>query len=583
MLNGVNPQMNQIKALSEVFSKKFVEEMLKSTPLINKMRRLTGNILNLPRAMMATADLSAPLRQGIFFLGRPKQWGPSFGKMFKYALSEKAYQGQMERLSKLPSFKAMKESGLQFTDMGEVLTKREELFQSNLAEKIPVFGIIARGSNRAYSGFLNELRASVFNDLYLKAQKTGALEARPELVRDLARFVNAGTGRGDLGMFERAAVLLNGTLFSPRLLASRLNLINPKFYYKLDPFVRKEALKSLFTFLSIGSTVLTLAKLNGAEVSLDNHNSDFGKIKIGNTRYDIWGGFQQYFVFASRIAPAFIGGGKYVSSTTGKITDLNDPGYKGTTRLDLLQRFLESKESPIASFVTDAFRGKTSFGEDFRIKEEIANMFIPIIANDLKDLVKEGELNALGVIPGVFGVGVQTFNDRIPIIKTEGGKQKVEFRSQPQIGEEVLNWATGKKTPEFTPEEQQIYSEQQKEKSLSNVSKEETKKNAETLYEQIMSKPPEERLQMLQQIEATDPELNEQLHEIHKRSQLTPQETFIKNLGVEDGSRAKFIKKLVDVRKTPKEKVKLLESLSEKGIISGTVDSQLRYLFGATQ
>ena len=141
------------------------------------------------------------------------------------------------------------------------MTSREEAFMSNLAEKIPGFGHLARGSDRAYTGFLNKLRADVFDDLVSKAKLTGS--DNPNMAKDIATFVNAATGRGSLpAALEKAAPALNGVFFSPRLMASRLTLLNPVYYLnpKTDPFVRKEALKSLMGFAAVGSTVLGLAQ-----------------------------------------------------------------------------------------------------------------------------------------------------------------------------------------------------------------------------------------------------------------------------------------------------------------------------------
>ena len=65
--------------------------------------------------------------------------------------------------------------------------------------------------------------------------------------------------------------------------------------------VRKEAARDLVAFLGIGASVLGLAKMAGAEIETEPTSSDFGKIKIGNTRYDIWAGFQQFARFGATL------------------------------------------------------------------------------------------------------------------------------------------------------------------------------------------------------------------------------------------------------------------------------------------
>jgi hypothetical protein len=37
-------------------------------------------------------------------------------------------------------------------------------------------------------------------------------------------------------------------------------------------------------------------------VEIDPRSTDFGKIKVGNIRWDIWGGFQQWVRVASQLA-----------------------------------------------------------------------------------------------------------------------------------------------------------------------------------------------------------------------------------------------------------------------------------------
>ena len=211
---------------------------LNKRPFIQKLFGALGQIINTPRAIMASVDLSAPLRQGIFLIGRPKQFLQSFGSMFKYAFSEKAYVGLEQSIKSRPTYELMRRAKLAFTDLGSALTSREEVIMANLPERIPFLGKVFRGSNRAYTGFLNKLRADVFDDIVRKAQITGKKLTETEL-EGLGKFINAATGRGDIGQLQKASAFLNATFFSPRLMASRINLLNPYFYATLPPVVRK--------------------------------------------------------------------------------------------------------------------------------------------------------------------------------------------------------------------------------------------------------------------------------------------------------------------------------------------------------
>lgn len=445
---GSVPTKGELKLLNDVFPPEFVQAVLDKRTTMQKLFELGAEALNVPRAIMATADMSAPLRQGVFLIGRPKQWIPAFKDMVKYFFSEDAYKGLAKNIQSRPTYKAMRKNRLALTDIDGTLTSREEVFMSGLAEKIPLFGKAVRASNRAYTGFLNKLRADVFDDLYKTAKSQNLISDNPKLVEDIAKFVNSATGRGSLGSFERASVVLNSTFFSPRLMASRLNLLNPLYYAGLDPFVRKEALKSLFTFTGTGLIILTLAKMNGAEVGVDPRSADFGKIKIGNTRYDIWGGFQQYIKLAAQLIS-----GKLISSTTGKEYTLGE-GYKPLTRFDILQRFFEYKEAPIVSFATMLLRNQDIFGQKPILGAEVINRFTPMVVQDMYDLYKEKGLEGVGMaIPAIFGTGVQTYGEQVPIKDvTATGKPKVSFINKPGLGEDVWAKITGKR-PDIIPDD----------------------------------------------------------------------------------------------------------------------------------
>lgn len=463
---GTIPTEGELQLLNEVFPPEFIQAVLDNRSTMQKLFTLGENALNLPRAMMATADLSAPLRQGAFLIGRPKQWLPAFRDMFKYAFSENAYKGLQDEIKARPSYQLMRENKLAITDMSPLLQSREEAFMSNLSEQIPIFGRIAKGSNRAYSGFLNKLRADTFDDL-LKGAKAQGLDIKenPKLVSDIANFVNTATGRGNLGAFQKAAPILNAAMFSPRLVASRINLLNPIYYTKLEPFVRKEALKSLLSFVGTGATVLALSKLGGAEVGADPRSADFGKIKVGNTRFDIWGGFQQYVRALAQLIS-----GQYISTTTGKTLSLGE-GYNAPTRKDILLRFFESKESPVMSFVTSILEGKTATGSAFNLPVEVIDRFIPMVVQDMYDLYKEwGPKGILMGIPGGFGVGSQTYQDRIPMQgKTPMGKPNIQWRQAPSLGEELWNKATGTELSNIPKDQWAPLVEKKKQENLWNI------------------------------------------------------------------------------------------------------------------
>ena len=402
---GTVPTEGELKLLREVFGDSFVVAAEKARPFWTRAQKMGLDLISMPKALMASFDLSAPLRQGIFFVGRPKQFLPAFRDMFKYFASPKYYESTMQKIRRSPAYDLAMKHKLDLTEMGTVpgkLSKREEAFMSSFAERIPLIGIGVKASSRAFSGFLNQLRFATFEDFVKKGAQLGLKD--PKFLNDAAKFINTATGRGSLGKFEGAAVHLNAAFFSPRLVMSRLQLLSPRYYIKMEPHVRKEALKSLFAFASIATTVGSLAALNGTQVGFDPRNANFMKLKFGNTRYDILGGFQQPIRLAAQMLS-----GEIISSTTGKTLTLGE-GYKPITRVGIAGRFIEYKQAPMASFVFGLLRGTTAIGEKFDIPTEISMRAIPMLIQDMCELYNEEGLAGIPMVaPAMFGVGVQTY------------------------------------------------------------------------------------------------------------------------------------------------------------------------------
>jgi hypothetical protein len=381
-------------------------------------------IYNLSRGLTTSMDLSAPLRQGLPMMYSKSFW-KALGPMLKAGYSEEAFNtintnirdhdnfayGIDENGNTTLSFG--EKAGIKLMDLSDNLNRREEATASEWAEKIP--GI--RASNRAYTTFLNKLRSDSFNTLVEDAMKLSQIDPNSKnpmtdmvFAKNIADYVNTATGRGPLrGSFvgekehslEQHAKLLTDTLFSPRLLASRMRLMSPGTYIMAEPFVRKQYLKAALTTAGAWGTIAALAKGAGAEVSTDTNSSDFGKIKIGNTRIDPGGGFQQFLVAASRLFT-----GEYTSSATQREFTLGQ-GYRAETRLDVAQRFGANKLHPVLKFGYDLLNA--SGRQPVNMMDRTAQMFVPLIAQDAIELAQEDPslLPLLGPIG--LGMGTQTY------------------------------------------------------------------------------------------------------------------------------------------------------------------------------
>lgn len=424
MLDGTVPTEGEIRLLEDVFGRKFVGAVLKKRDLFKRLTELGIQAINFPKAIKASYDLSAPLRQGVFLLRRYKQWLPAFKDQFKYFGSKRAFEESQVAIRRHGNYKLATKNGLVLTDIKKGLTNREEAFQSPWAEKIPGIG----ASSRAYTGFLNQLRFDVFSDFVKKGRQLG-LTKDPKYLKCAAKYINHATGRGHLLGMEGAATELNAVFFSPRLIMSRLQLVNPAFYVGLEKNVRKEALKDLFAFTGIAMTVGGLAKMAGLDVEVDPRSADFMKIKADSKRYDIMGGLQQVVKTSAQFLS-----GEVKSSTTGEVLTLGE-GYKPLTRLGVASRFLQYKLSPVASFAVSLLTGQATMGGKVDIPVEIGRLFVPMAAEDMREIYDEEGLAGIPMaFPVLFGVGLQTY----------GGLTSFDLkgRDYPALNKELLRLKT---------------------------------------------------------------------------------------------------------------------------------------------
>ncbi|HXH87328.1 MAG TPA: hypothetical protein VNI55_01805 [Gaiellaceae bacterium] len=407
VIEGAVPTRGEIKLMERAFGPDVSAQIAGSIPFWQKAKTAGYSLINVPRALRSSFDLSAPFRQGLVLGARhPKMFSQEFAPMMRSLRSEGAYEDVMDQIASRPTFAKMQKAKLQLTDLQGVTT-REEGFMSNLAEHIPVVGIGVRASGRAYTGFLNKFRADAFDNYVKMAEKQGLDIDDPVMLKSIASWVNHATGRGSIKSLEGAMVPLNALLFSPRLIASRLQLLNPAYYAKLDPFARKQALQGMGQLLTGVSLTLWLAKMAGAEVGMDPRSSDFAKIKLGDTRIDIAGGLQQYLVAASRLVK-----GETVSSTTGEVREL-EGGFGKPSRYDIFGNFAENKLAPVPTWGVDFLKNENFAGDKFDPVKEGGRAMLPLGLENAYEGFRSGTTAGIAAAPlGSIGFGVQTYGPK---------------------------------------------------------------------------------------------------------------------------------------------------------------------------
>lgn len=381
----------------------------------DKIKEGVANVMGVPRSLMASFDFSAPLRQGLVAsVAHPISAMKATKEMFKQFASTDAFEKWLVEYKESPDYELAKKSELYVAEPQELkLNGREEEFMSNLAERIPMIGAAVKASERGYVGYLNKLRTDIFkNGAELLKDQGKTFESHPEEYKALADFINNSAGRGKIAnkTLEDAAPLLNATFFSPRLIASRINLLNPGKYATMPPAARMMAVKDMAKFVAFSLSILGLAKMAGADVEEDPRSSDFGKIKVGDTRYDVLGGLGQYIHFAAKELT-----GK--KKTQSGILDLTLPNYSGSNRGSELLKFARQKTSPATSFVIDFLDGETSIGEPFNLNEAILSRLTPLQVQSAVEAYNYPNGGGMGLVmatvfPSMFGIGVQTYSNK---------------------------------------------------------------------------------------------------------------------------------------------------------------------------
>jgi hypothetical protein len=417
---GIVPTAGEHKLFTQVFGKETALGIAKAAKT-GRWKNIVTNVVNVPRTLQSTLDMSAFLRQGAVALARhPYITGKNFKTLIHSFASNEAALKVESDIASHPNYPLMQQGKVALTGSGD-LQRHEEQFAANMLENIGGNKNPVHWSSRSYSSFLNKTRADIFNHLLDVAHTQGHNIHDEKFLKDLGNMVNVFTGRGSLpGSWERAANVFNGIFFSPRLMASRVQMAGQPFNPALHPFVRRQYQRAAAQGLGALLTVLGLAKANGLNVGTDPTSADFGKIKFGNTRVDLGAGFLQYGHLLAQLAT-----GKSTSSTSGKVSNIYSGKYAQRSAHDVVSGFFEGKLSPPLATLDDALRQQTNFGK-FNVWQEMINHLTPLSGQDVYGVATNRSKGGLGAaevagagILSLFGGGVQTYGPKAP--KRTGG------------------------------------------------------------------------------------------------------------------------------------------------------------------
>lgn len=420
------PSRHEIESMGKVFGKDIVSILIKKRKVAGKAGwdRIVAGI-NLPRAMLASYDLSAPGRQGILlFPMAPKQWFKSVGQGYR-AFASPEYADYINLQIKTdPYYKQAMKAKLDLTEIGGMWST-EEIFMSDFSHKIP--GIPA--SERAYVTTLNSLRFHTFKHFVQKWQGTGRSAQDYKL---LAGFINHATGRGHVKKLKKYYPILNAAFFAPRLQMGRVQAITDLIPTmeeirtgRISP-VRKLIAADLASFVGGGVLILTLLNmLRGVDIEHDPRSSDFGKIRIGDTRIDFWGGYQPL----ARYTTQFLAG-QAKTAETKRIIDVE--------RGEVVWRFIQSKLSPPTGLAVDLIRGENFIGQKLEptvsgISEQALQRFVPLFIQDVIDAARFQGLDTAAIVAplALHGIGTMTY----PIRASSESARLKDVLSQESFGQ----------------------------------------------------------------------------------------------------------------------------------------------------
>jgi len=404
--------LEYINGLKHAAQKKSVPELVRY--YIDEPMVFMHDLFGAAKAIVGSLDDSFVGRQGIkeFYRGltgnrdAARNWMKTFKESIKAMVSTFKGHSAIDALSAEiwsdPDIELIRRAKL-------AVGVTEEQYPVSWPEKIPVAGILFKAGEEAYIVSAQGLRYRAFKN-YLKLWRNLGIELTDKELNSIGRLSNSLGGRGALPTGQTPG-LVNDLLWSPRNLKADIDFLTLHLFDKgFSRRARFEAAKNLLRVIAGAAGILALADFfDDDSVEWDPSSSDFGKIKIGDTRFSVAGSLPSIITLAFRMIKK-----SRKSTISEKVIEYNTGRYGQATLKDAVYSFLENKASPPARFVRDYLEGENFDGEQFSFPREALNTWTPIaISNIIQTSKEENAANMLLiVIAETFGINTSTYSKK---------------------------------------------------------------------------------------------------------------------------------------------------------------------------
>lgn len=439
MVNGERLTAGETQNLKDALKADVFQE--KKNNIWLKFLAAGQNLIGGSRALMSSMDLSAAGRQALYAsVTNPRETARAFkAQIDALKMTPEQFEKYMSTLTNKnfnPFAELSEAAGLHITGPHKVAEKVEEAFLNpTWAEKIP--GV--RRTEQAYIAYLNKMRVELFNKGADNLMDSGVPHlnedgAINQPYKDLAYMVNTLTGRGEMSLMHisptsrmgKAMGLetdlapgeklmntmhrgLTSVFFAPRFTASRAAILRDSTMAllggNLDPKVHKMYMKNVYgTYAAQMAVVGMLVGTGVASFQMDPRKQDFGVLKAGNARYDIFGGIKQWAKLFT-----VIGTDKYMSKSYGW-REYGD-GMGAKTKTGEVGKFLQGKLSPPAGFLLEALTGEDYLGRKSNMLKNAYGHMFPMILQTVGEVIEAGEADQLAIaVPAAsLGIGVNAY------------------------------------------------------------------------------------------------------------------------------------------------------------------------------